>query len=75
MEKTKTALKKAASSTGKFVDRHKVAIAIAGTFVATTFAARWVRDSAIEAHEEFLKEKGLFDEFVQTYFQDPPIDA
>lgn len=67
----KTNLKKAASVTGNFIQDHKVAIAIAGTFVATTFAARWVRNGVIEAHEEFLKEKNLFEEFTTTYFEDP----
>ena len=35
----KTNLKKAVSATAEFVEDHKVAIAITGTFVATTFAA------------------------------------
>lgn len=67
----KTNLKKAASAAGNFVNDHKVAIAITGTFVATAALSKWVRNGVIEAHEEFLNEKGLFEEFTAKYFEDP----
>lgn len=67
----KTNLKKAASSTGNFIQNHKVGIAVTAAVIGTTIASRWVHGSVVKAHEEFLKEKGLFEEFVTTYFQDP----
>lgn len=67
----KTNLKKAASVAGNFIEDHKVAIAITGTFVATAALSRWVRNGVIEAHEEFLNDKNLMSEFTARYFEDP----
>lgn len=67
----KTNLKKAASVTGNFIERHKVAIAVTGTVVACAAVTRWIGNSTIEAYEEFVTEKGLMSEFTAKYFEDP----
>lgn len=46
-------------STKNFVKKHRVAIAI----IATTVLAVKVNHMALSDHNEFLKEKGLYEEF------------
>jgi hypothetical protein len=54
-----TKVKKAAVSTKNFVKKHRVAIAITGTSAAWFAINRF----ALNQHDEFLKEKGLYEEF------------
>lgn len=52
-------VKKAAVSTKNFVYKHRVAIAV----VATTAVCLKINNLALKQHNEFLKEKGLYEEF------------
>jgi hypothetical protein len=53
------AIKKATNSTKEFVKKHRVAIAVVVT------SACWLKINhiALAQHNEFLKEKGLYEEF------------
>lgn len=42
-----------------FVERHKVAIAVTGTAASCLYLNR----VALKQHDDFLKEKGLYEEF------------
>jgi hypothetical protein len=44
-----------------FVQRHKVAIAITGTAASCLY----LNGVALRQHDEFLKEKGLYNEFYE----------
>jgi hypothetical protein len=46
-------------STKRFVNRHRVAIAMTGTALACLYLNRL----ALEQHNDFLKENGLYDAF------------
>ncbi len=52
-------IKKVANSSKKFVDDHKVGIAITLTALTCLMVNRF----AISGHNDFLKAKGLYDEF------------
>jgi hypothetical protein len=52
-------MKNKLTSTKNFVKKHRVAIAITGT-VATCL---YLNYRAMEMHNEFLKEHGLYDQF------------
>lgn len=52
-------LKQKARSTKNFVKKHRVAIAVTAT--VTTMVA--LNRKALQQHDEFLKEKGLYEEF------------
>ncbi len=52
-------IKKATISTKKFIDDHKVAIAVTVTAVACLTLNRW----ELNGHDNFLKAKGLYDEY------------
>lgn len=54
-------IKKATTSTKKFVQKHRVAIAIVGT--ATACAALQIRNAKIL--NEFLKEHDLYEEYYE----------
>lgn len=56
-------IKKTRSSAKKFVADHKVGIAITATAVTTFMACAAISRSAVAQREDFLKEKGLLDEF------------
>lgn len=64
------AFKKARHSVEKFVDEHKVGIAVAVTAVTTFYACAAVSRSAVAQREDFLKEKGLLDEFNAQFDED-----
>jgi hypothetical protein len=51
--------KKAAASTKQFVSDHKTAITVTGTALVCLAIHRF----ALKGHNEFLKEKGLYEEF------------
>lgn len=55
-------IKKAAISTKNFVKKHRVAIAV----VTTTVICAAINRQALGQHNEFLKEKGLYEEFYYT---------
>lgn len=52
-------IKKTAIRTRKFVIDHKVAVAV----TATALACLKLNRMALESHDEFLKEHGLYDAF------------
>lgn len=52
-------LRTKAVSTKNFVSRHRVAIAVTATSIVWIYVNR----SAMQQHNEFLKEKGLYEEF------------
>ena len=52
-------MKKTLATTKNFVVKHKVAIAVTGTAVFCLYLNRL----ALAQHNDFLKERGLFDEF------------
>lgn len=52
-------LKNKAIATKNFVAKHRVAIAVTGTAAACLYLNR----RAMSQHDEFLKEKGLYEEF------------
>lgn len=52
-------LKQKAIATKDFIVRHKTAIAVVGTAATAVYLNRL----ALKQHDEFLKEKGLYDEF------------
>lgn len=56
-------IKKAQASAEKFVADHKVGIAVAITAVTTFYGCAAISRSAVAQREDFLKEKGLLDEF------------
>jgi len=56
MDKTTNRLK-------TFVTAHKTAIAVTVAVVATTAAATLINKAAFQQHDNFLTEKGLFEEF------------
>lgn len=64
------AIKKARLSVEKFVTDHKVGIAIATTAVTTFVGCAAISRSAIAQREDFLKEKGLLDEFNAQFDED-----
>ena len=55
-----------------FVARHKIALSVTTTMVATATVCIMMNQSAIKQHNDFLTEKGLFDEFY--YMSDDPTD-
>jgi hypothetical protein len=57
------AIKKARVSVEKFVADHKVGIAVVTTAVTTFYACAAVSRAAVGQREDFLREKGLLDEF------------
>lgn len=61
--------KSTTTSVKSFVARHKTAITITTTAAVTTAVCLMLTDGARKQHDNFLKEKGLFDEF---YFQLDP---
>jgi len=52
-------VKKTAAATKKFVEDHKVAISV----TLTALACLTLHQKVVVAHNDFLKERGLFDEF------------
>ncbi len=52
-------VKKTAAATKKFVEDHKVAISV----TLTALVCFKLNQMAIGGHNEFLKERGLYDEF------------
>ena len=52
-------MKEKALAIKHFVQKHKVAIAV----VSTASSCLYLNRLALKQHDEFLKEKGLFDEF------------
>lgn len=52
-------IKKATDSTKNFVKKHRVAIAV----ITTTLVCGKINRMALAQHNEFLKEKGLYEEF------------
>lgn len=64
------AFKKARASAEKFVADHKVGIAVVVTAVTTFYACAAVSRSAVAQREDFLKEKGLLDEFNAQFDED-----
>lgn len=65
-------IKSTTQTVTEFVRRHKIAIAITGTAAVTAAACLAMNQEAIKQHNEFLKEKGLFDEFY--FMSDDPED-
>lgn len=63
-------IKKARTSVANFVEEHKVGIAVAVTAVTTFYACAAVSRSAVAQREDFLKEKGLLDEFNAQFDED-----
>lgn len=63
---TTTRLARARASIKNFVEEHKVAIAV----TATSTACLALNRVALKQHDEFLKEKGLYEEF----YSDPTDD-
>lgn len=59
-------IKKAADSAKKFVVQHKTALSVSTAVAVTAVAVRKLDGTALAQHNEFLKEKGLFDEFYAT---------
>ena len=55
-------IEKAAASTKNFVRRHKTAV----TVVATSAVWYAINRTALNQHDEFLKENGLYDAFYGT---------
>lgn len=64
------AIKKTRNSIEKFAEKHKVGIAVAVTAVTTFYACAAVSRSAVAQCEDFLKEKGLLDEFNAQFDED-----
>ncbi len=52
-------IKKVANASKKFVDDHKIGI----TITLTALTCLMVNRYALSGHDDFLKEKGLYDEF------------
>jgi len=52
-------IKQATVSTKNFVSKHRVVIAV----VTTTVVCGAINRAALKQHNEFLKEKGLYEEF------------
>lgn len=52
-------VRKSLRSTKNFVEKHKVAIAVTGTAVTCLYLNRL----ALQQHNDFLKENGLYDAF------------
>ena len=52
-------INKVVISTKRFVDVHKVAIAV----TVTAVVCQTVNNMALRGHDNFLREKGLYDEF------------
>jgi hypothetical protein len=63
-------IKKTRSSAKKFAADHKVGIAIATTAVTTFVACAAISRSAVAQREDFLREKGLLDEFNAQFDED-----
>ena len=66
----KNALNKARVSFEKFVADHKVGIAVTVTAVTTFYGCAAMSRSAVGQREDFLKEKGLLDEFNAQFDED-----
>jgi hypothetical protein len=64
------AIKKARTSVEKFAEKHKVGIAVAVTAVTTFVGCAAISRSAVAQREDFLKEKGLLDEFNAQFDED-----
>lgn len=56
-------IKQAAARTKKFVEDHKVGIAVTVTSVCWIAINR----GAVKEHDDFLREKGLYDEFYTQF--------
>jgi hypothetical protein len=52
-------MRKKARAVKQFIEKHKVAIAV----VSTAGSCLYLNRLALKQHDEFLKEKGLYDEF------------
>lgn len=59
-------VKKATTSTKNFVKKHRVAIAV----VTTAIACGAINRLALKQHDDFLKEKGLYEEFYTSPEED-----
>ena len=51
------------NSAKNFVARHKIAITVASTAVATTGICVYAYREGVEQYDEFLKEHNLYDQF------------
>ena len=58
-------IKNAATSAKIFVAKHKTALTVTVAVAATAVATRKLDGTALKQHNEFLREKGLFDEFYE----------
>lgn len=63
-------IKKTRASFEKFVADHKVGIAITATAITTFVGCAAISRSAVAQREDFLKEKGLLDEFNAQFDED-----
>lgn len=59
-------MKNPIESTKKFVSKHRVGIAIAVTAVVTTAVAFKATRAGVADFQNFLTEKGLFDEYYNS---------
>lgn len=62
----KNAVKKAAVSTRNFVAAHKTPIVIVATAATTVAAMRVLTQGALKEAYEFIEDKGLMDDFVNS---------
>lgn len=64
------AIAKTQSSVKKFVADHKVGIAVTVTAITTFVGCAAMSHAAVAQREDFLKEKGLLDEFNAQFEED-----
>lgn len=59
-------IKQTTVATKKFVAKHKTAITVVVTAVATATLVIKTRENVIEQHNDFLRANGLYDAFYAT---------